>query len=251
MERTASEAQAGGADAAAPAVLVRGRSRRDLDTREGGVVHVSDPRGTPDTEAIQRAEAWAHLVRRAEEAEREGSDWGRFGQSVSAVRLLDRDEADGPPPPLSELSLAPDVRETSEVLEEMVRNAPAPPRPFTLFVGLQPGRFVDAAVLGPEILARRFPRGRVVALTGFVSAAGRTEPPLYAAKTCGAMIAIRVSHAAPLTKPGDGPDEYEFLLPRDCRCRVIDVLDEGLFPDGSAAGGRRRRVTLRLEQILT
>lgn len=249
VDRTAAEAQAGGIDAVTAAATIWGRNLRDLDTREAGAVHVHDPRETPDAAAIREARAWARLVRRAEAAEREGSDWDRFGLPVAAVRLLDEDEAAAPPTPLSELDLAPDVRDTSEVLEEMVRDAPPPPRPFTLFAGLQPGPFVDAVVLDAEMLARRFPRDRVVSLTGFTSAVGRTEPALYAAKASGAMIAIRTSHAAPLTKPGDGPDEYEFLLPRDCRCRVIDVLEEGLFPDGSEEGGRSRRVTLRLEQI--
>lgn len=251
LDRTVAAAANGSDSASAAAAELWGRNQLNLDAREGGVIHVHDPRDTPDTDSIRRARAWARLVRRAEAAECEGSDWSRFGLPIAAVRLLDEAEAASGPLPLADLRLAPDVRETSEVLEEMVCAAPPPPRPFTLFVGLQPGPFVDAEALQAEVLARRFPRGRIVSLTGFVSAAGRTEPALYAAKARGAMIAIRVSHAAPLTKPGDGPDEYEFLLPRDCRCRVIDVLEEGLFPDGSDEGGRSRRVTLRLEQIRT
>jgi len=248
VEKMASAAESGGDD---QTVVLWGRSMHDLDAREGGVVHIEDPRDTPDKNSIRRADAWAHLVRKAEQAEGEGSDWGRFGLPVSAVKLLDESEQDKSPPPLDTLDLAPAVRDTSEVLEEMVHDAPPPPRPFTLFTGLQPGPFVDAITLRADVLASRFPRDRIVSLTGFVSAAGRTEPPLYAAKATGAMMAIRVSHAAPLTKPGDGPDEYEFLLPRDCRCRVIDVLEEGLFPNGSGSGGRSHRVTLRLEQLHT
>lgn len=249
VEGVALAAGSGGDDRDAVALL--GRSTCLLDARELGPVHVEDARDAPDATSVKRAEAWAHLVRKAQQAREEGSDWDRFGLPVSAVQLLDEADEDRPPTPLDELTLTPDVLETSQVLEEMIRDAPRPAQPFTLFAGLQPGQHVDAEVLQAQLLACRFPRGRVVVLTGFVSAAGRTEPPLYASKVGGAMLAIRVHHASPLTKPGDGPDEYEFLLPRDCRCRVVDVLEEGLFPDGSGSGGRSKRVTVRLEQITT
>ncbi|MBU0743116.1 hypothetical protein KJ554_12315 [bacterium] len=249
VENVALAAGAGGGDQDAVAVAMWGQSFCGRDARELGAVYVEDSRAERDEASIGRAETWAHLVRKAQQAEREGSDWERFGLPVAAVQLLDEADEDQPPPSLDELDLSLDVRETSEVLEEMIRDAPHQQQPFTLFAGLRPGQHVDAEVLRAPLLARRFPRGRVVALTGFVCAAGRTEPPLYAAKAHGAILAIRVNRASPLTKPGDGPDEYEFLLPRDCRCRVIDVLEEGLFPDGSGAGGRSKRVTVRLEQL--
>jgi len=249
VENVALAAGAGGDDRDATAVAMWGQSLCTRDAREFGVVHVEDTREEPDAAAVTRADAWAHLVRKAQKAEQEGSDWERFGVPVAAVQLLDEADQDKPPPPLDELELTHDVRETCEVLEEMVGDAPRQDQSFTLFAGLRPGSHVPAEVLRAEHLARRFPQGRVVSLTGFVCAAGRTEPPLYAAKSSGAMMAIRVTHAAPLTKPGDGPDEYEFLLPRDCRCKVVDVLEEGLFPDGSGADSRSRRVTVRLEQV--
>jgi len=251
VENVALAAGEGGGDQDVPAVAMWGWSLCERDAREVGVVHVEDSRATPDEVSIRRAEAWAHLVRMAQQADREGSDWERYALPVAAVQLLDEADEAKPPPPLDDLELSRDVRETSEVLEEMIRDVSPQEGPFTLFAGLQPGQHVDAEVLQAPFLARRFPRGRVVSLTGFVCTAGRTEPPLYAAKVSGSMLAIRVNHAAPLTKPGDGPDEYEFLLPRDCRCRVIDVLEEGLFPDGSGDGGRSKRVTVRLEQVLT
>lgn len=249
VENVALAAGAGGDGHDATAVGMWGQSLCTRDAREFGVVHVEDTRENRDEAAIQRADGWAHLVRKAQHAESEGSDWERFGVPVSALQLLDEVDQDQPPPALDGLDLTRDVRETCQVLEEMIGDSPRQEQSFTLFAGLRPGPYVPADVLFAEHLARRFPRGRVISLTGFVCAAGRTEPSLYAAKATGAMMAIRVRHAAPLTKPGDGPDEYEFLLPRDCRCKVVDVLEEGLFPDGSGADSRSRRVTLRLEQL--
>jgi hypothetical protein len=249
VQSVAMAAGAGGDERDASAVSLWGRSICARDAREFGVVHVEDARENRDETAVACAEAWAQLVRRAQHAQREGSDWERFGLPVSALQLLDEADQDRPPVPLDELDLAADVRETTEVLEEMIRDAPRQNHPFTVFVGLRPGEHVPQEILTAECLARRYPRGSVVSLTGFVCTAGRTEPPLYAAKAGGAMLAIKVTHAAPLTKPGDGPDEYEFLLPRDCRCVVQDVLAEGLFPNGSGSGSRSRRVTLRLEQL--
>jgi hypothetical protein len=222
-----------------------GRSRRDRDARELGAIHVEDRRIDRDHRAGARAEAWGRLVRAAAAADVHGSDWRRFAIPLPALEPIADEDVRRAPPPLAELTLDPEVRELSETLESMTCAAERALRPFNLYAGL---RSESVPITAAE-LSRRHPPGSHVALTGFLSASGRVRPPVYAAHPSGAMLVVKVQRAAPLPKPGDGPDEYEFLLPRDCRCRVIDVVAEGRFESDAVTRDVWSRPTLRLEQI--
>jgi hypothetical protein len=73
------------------------------------------------------------------------------------------------------------------------------------------------------------------------------EPSLFAAGGRGAMLEIFIHSAANISAVSPRAGEEEYLLPRDCRCRVVEVVPERLY--NMKNGDSWTGVAIRLEQV--
>jgi hypothetical protein len=228
------------------AVGLLGRSLRDLDAMELGVVHVEDGRGLASQLSTGVAVAWANLVRRAQQAQERHSDWLRFGIPIEAIAVLAEADGHRPPRSLDDISMPPEIRSQVEALESIVRQAGRLPQAMTVWSGLQlansPGPLRQSAPSVEQVFAA----GQLVELRGILSGSAVIEPPLYAAGMQGVLLEIGIHSAANMSVLMPAGGEAEYLLPRDCRCRVMGI--EAGKTHTTQDGDQWLRRTVRLQQ---
>src|SRR5262249_44305845 len=97
---------------------------------------------------------------------------------------------------------------------------------------------------GPARIRGSFAPGQVVELRGFLSASLVADPPLDAAGMEGAMPEIGIQSAADTSTVTPRQGETEYLLPRDCCCRVLGTVPDR--PYRTEDGYRCVRAAVRL-----
>ena len=227
------------------AIGLLGRSLRDRDARALGVIHIEDHRATGIASGVEAVRAWARLARRAWQARQERSDWGRYAIPVEGIAFLTEEQANLPPRSLDEISMPPEVRSQIEAMESVVRKSGRLPKPVTALSG-----FALAASLsnqGTPGIGGSFAPGQVVELQGFLSASAVVDPPLYAAGMEGAMLEIGIHSAADMSAVMPRQGEAEYLLPRDCRCRVLGMIADRSYR--TQDGDHYVRALVQLQQL--
>ncbi len=223
---------------------LRGRSLRDRDASAMGVIHIEDHRPTRISAVSEAVLAWTCLAQRAWQARHENSDWVRYAVPIEAVGFLTAEQANHPQRVLHDIPMPPEARAQVAALESIVRKFGRLPQPVTVLSGLV---LAGSAGLGATDICRLFAPGQVVELRGFLSGSASVAPPLYAAGMDGAMLEINVHSAAEMFVAAPRRDETEYLLPRDCRCRVRGTKPD--FPYRAEVGGHFPRTVVELEQL--
>jgi len=226
------------------AIGLLGRSLRDRDARGLGVIHVEDHRATGIASGDEIVRAWAGLARRAWQARQKRSDWGRYAIAVEGIGFLTEEQAHFPPRSLDEISMPPKVRAQVESLESVVRKFGRLPQPVTALSGLALTGITDR---GTASIGASFTPGQVVELRGFLSASTVVDPPLYAAGMEGALLEIAIHSAADMSAVTPRQGEREYLLPRDCRCRVLGVAADRSYR--TQDGNQCVRAVVQLQQL--
>jgi hypothetical protein len=210
-----------GSDASDLAIGLLGRSLRDRDARGLGVIHIEDNRPTARVTAAEAVRAWAKLAELASRARHERSDWIRYGIPIHRMGLLTEEQAVSPPRSLDDISMPPEVRAKVESLESLSHKSCRQIEPVTVLSGLV---LADISHADTDSIHRLFVPGQSVELRGFLSASALVDPPLYAAGMDGAMLEISIHFAAEMFAVMPRQREIEYFLPRDCRCRVLELV---------------------------
>lgn len=227
------------------AIGLFGRARRDRDAHELEVVHIQDPTQNHRSQDAALVTTRAQLVRLAQKARQAGSDWKRYAIPFEGLAFPNELDLQEPQRALADIQMPGGTRQKAESLESLVRQAGRLDEPLRLCAGLtfQDRHHVDLV----RELHEAFVVGGVVDLKGFLSASRIPTPPLYAAGSRGAILEINVHSAANLSAMVPWEGELEYLLPRDCRCRVDNVVDASQYTTVDAQ--ELLRPTIQLSQL--
>lgn len=227
------------------AIGLFGRTRRNRDAHELEIVHIHDPTQNHSSQDAALVTARAHFVRLAQKARQARSDWTRYAIPFESVAFMSEQDLQKPPRALADIAMPNHIRQQVKAMDSVVRKAGRLDKPLTVCAGLsyQDRHNVDLV----RELREAFVVGSALELRGFLSASRIPEPPLYAAGSRGAILEINVHSAVNVTAMAPRKDELEYLLPRDCRCRVDKVTDSSQY--ATADGRQWSRPTIQLSQL--